>query len=401
MSPGAKVFLTLAALGVTGGVLALAASKKANAAPLPPKEGDGGTVVVPPHDALPPTVSPSEPEAGFDRNSPFAVPGIQDAQEASQLLLHWFSSEGQNLVNGDTSSDRPNVPSNFGSQTQDLNGSFGARTKQVAAAFEHYNGLTPEDGVLSNPLLLALRRWAQSQQLPPQALPPLQSSLPPLPIVLPSSPSLPLPPFSSSPAPATVPLPPILPTAPIIPVPPFIPQAPNQQAAPPVVLPPLPALPTLPTGPVSLPPVPAETAPAHPAAAPTSVSADTAAMVNALLTAEGRSGWNIVDPAVQAWQKSRGLVVDGKFGPKSALAVAEEFGTVPIIRFWPKGSQKAPALQNYRAALLEIANHSTDTTRAAQLKVSAQREQAQAFGAKAAAAPALPADLRVSLAKVA
>jgi peptidoglycan hydrolase-like protein with peptidoglycan-binding domain len=399
MSPGAKLFLTLAALGVTGGVLALAASKKANAAPLPPKHGDGGTVVVPPHPDLPPTVTPSEPEGGFDRSGPFAVPGIQDAAEASRLILRWWAAEGQSLVSGDTAPDRPKVARDFGSRTEDLNGSFGPRTQQAAAAFEHYNGLTPEDGVLSNPLLLALRRWAESQQLPPEALPPKQSPATPLPIVLPSAP-----PATQPSTPIAVPLPPIMPqTPPVVPVPPFIPQQqqPAQQT-PPTVQPPVVAPTPLPPGPVPLPPVLTipQTPPASPAEAPTTVSKDTAAMVNALLTREAKDGWNTIDPSVQAWQKSRGLKTDGLFGPKSALAVAEEFGTVPIIRVWPKASQKAPALQAYRASLIEIANHSTDPTRAAQLRVSAQREQAQGFGPKQGKAPALPPDLRVTIAKV-
>jgi peptidoglycan hydrolase-like protein with peptidoglycan-binding domain len=124
-------------------------------------------------------------------------------------------------------------------------------------------------------------------------------------------------------------------------------------------------------------------------------------MVNALLLREARDGWNTIDPAVQAWQKSRGLKVDGLFGPKSALAVAEEFGTVPIIRSWPKGSQKVSALQNYRASLLEIANHATDLTRAAQLRETVKREQAQSFGVKSGKALALPSNLQVTLAKVA
>jgi peptidoglycan hydrolase-like protein with peptidoglycan-binding domain len=138
-----------------------------------------------------------------------------------------------------------------------------------------------------------------------------------------------------------------------------------------------------------------------PPPAATQVDRITADMVNALLMAEQSNGWNAVSPEVQAWQKSRGLVTDGKFGPKSALAVAQEFGTVPIIRFWPKGSQKAPALQAYRSSLVEIANSSPDATRAAQLRVTAQREQAQSFGVKEGKAPALPQSLRVSLAKVA
>lgn len=129
--------------------------------------------------------------------------------------------------------------------------------------------------------------------------------------------------------------------------------------------------------------------------------ADTAAMVNALLTAEGERGWNRAEPTVQAWQKPRGLKVDGLFGPKTALAVAEEFGTVPIIRVWPAGSQKAKALQDYRAALVELAAHTTDDTRAKQLRVSSQREQAQGYGVKRGTAAPLPESLQVQLAKVA
>lgn len=395
MSPGAKVFLTLATMGVVGGALALAASKKASAAPLPKPEE--GTVVVPPHDGLPPAVVPPEP--GFERTGPFAVPGIQDAQEASRILLRWWATEGQALVAGDTAPDRPSAPNDFGSQQVDLSGEFGARTRAVAAAFEHYSGLSPEDGALSNPLLLALRRWEKSQALPQEALPPAHSAALPAPIVLPAPSSAP------SSGPAVVPLPPIVPQAPVVPVPPSLPPLP--QAGPetpppavPVVVPPAPATPP---GPVPLPPVavPSPAAAEAPPAAPTTVRNDTALMVNALLTAEGRDGWNDVDPAVQAWQPPRGLVVDGKFGPKSALTVAEEFGTIPIIRFWPKGSQKASALQNYRAALVALANKAADPVRAAQLRVSAQREQAQSFGVKQGKAAAIPASIRVSLAKVA
>jgi len=394
MSPGAKVFLTLAGIGGIFGVLALAASKKAGAASLPP----GGTVVVPPHDDVPPEHVP-EPEGGFTRDNPFAVPGIQDAQEASRLLLRWWASEGQSLVSSDTAPDRPFVPNDFGSASADLNGSFGVRTKQAAAAFEHYNGLTPEDGELSNPLLLALRRWAESQSLPAQPLPPRVSPAQPSPIVLPSPSSAP--PGPSVP-PLTVPLPPIMPqSAPVVPVPPFVPQPPPPAgAAPPA---PPQALPATPPPAPSLPPV----APAQPAAAQTpppgatNVSADTAVMVDTLLKREASKGWNAADPTVQAWQKKRGLKTDGLFGPKTALTVAEEFGTVPIIRVWPAGSQKAKALQDYRAALIELANSTTDATHAQQLRVSAQREQAQGFGPKRGAAPALPEDLQVKLAKVA
>jgi hypothetical protein len=126
-------------------------------------------------------------------------------------------------------------------------------------------------------------------------------------------------------------------------------------------------------------PVPASTPAAVPVPASTVLS-DTAQMVAALLDAESRSGWNRIEPTVTAWQTARPpLKVDGKFGPKTALTVAQEFGTVPIVRFWPVGSQKETALNAYRAALIELANHTTDPVRANQLRLSAQREQALAF----------------------
>jgi hypothetical protein len=108
MSPGAKVFLTLAGIGGIFGVLALAASKKSHAASLPP----GGTVVVPPHDGARPSRDvPGEPEGGFSRDNPFAVPGIQDARRGEpQLLLALVGNEGQSLVASDTAPDRPSVP---------------------------------------------------------------------------------------------------------------------------------------------------------------------------------------------------------------------------------------------------------------------------------------------------
>lgn len=398
MSPGAKVFLTLAGIGGIFGVLALAASKKAGAATLPP----GGTVVVPPHEDAPPE-HVTEPEGGIQRDSPFSVPGIQDGAEASRLLLRWWSSEGQSLVSSDTAPDRPSVPQDFGSAPADLNGSYGSRTKAVASAFEHYNGLTPEDGVLTNTLLLALRRWADSQGLPPEALPPRSSPQQPNPIVLPAPSAgpqpLPLPMPLPPPPPIAVPLPPIMPQNPqVVPVPPFVPQAPPPAgAAPPAA--PLPLPQVLPAPP---PPPPAQPeASQTPPPGATTVAADTALMVNTLLEREARKGWNAADPTVQAWQKKRGLKLDGLFGPKSALTVAEEFGTVPIIRVWPAGSQKAPALQNYRAALIELANSTTDATRAQQLRVSAQREQGQGFGPKRGAAAAIPEELQVKIAKVA
>jgi hypothetical protein len=173
--------------------------------------------------------------------------------------------------------------------------------------------------------------------------------------------------------------------------------------------PPVLPVPTQPPA-ASLPPTPGQpTGPAQPtppasppASAPvTTIERDTAAMVAALLAAEASPGWNSTDPNVQIWQKARPpLVVDAKFGPKTALKVAETFGTIPIVRFWPLGTAKAKLLQDYRAGLLSLANASADPVRAQQLRFSAQREQAQAFSVKGKA-PAIPSELQVQIAKVA
>ena len=123
-------------------------------------------------------------------------------------------------------------------------------------------------------------------------------------------------------------------------------------------------------------------------------------MVSALLDAETRAGWNTTDPNVQVFQKARGLTADAKFGPGTALAAAAEIGTLPLIRFWPLGSTKAKLLENYKAALLELANKSPDPNHAQQLRLSAAREDARAYSTKGKL-PALPLDMQVALAKVA
>jgi hypothetical protein len=166
-------------------------------------------------------------------------------------------------------------------------------------------------------------------------------------------------------------------------------------ANPPLVsLPPLPVI--GPAGPAANPPA------APPASAPvTTVEADTAAMVQSLLDAETRSGWNATDPSVAIWQRARPpLKVDSKFGPATALTVAKTFGTLPLVRFWPLGTAKQTLLNNYQQALLSLAAASPDPVHAQQLRLSAQREQAQAFSTKGPL-PAVPIANQVQIAKVA
>jgi hypothetical protein len=157
----------------------------------------------------------------------------------------------------------------------------------------------------------------------------------------------------------------------------------------------------LPAGPVTL-PIPQNVQPSQVSpASSTTVPAETATMVAKLLDAETRSGWNRKEPTVGIWQSSRPpLTVDQKFGPGTATAAAHEIGTLPLIRFWPAdGTPKATAVAKYQNALIALASQSSDPVHAQQLRVSAQREQGQAFSTKGAL-PAVPLSDQVSLTKV-
>lgn len=190
-----------------------------------------------------------------------------------------------------------------------------------------------------------------------------------------------------------------------VPVPLPLPSVPAQPQAPPMVPLPLPppsvSVPP-PPGPVSiqLPQIAPPIAP--PAATGTTVQSDTANLVHGMLDAETRSGWNVIDPIVRAWQKSRGLTADGKFGPQTALTVAKELGTLPLIRFWPLGSTKAKLLAAYQDALMTLsaAARPTDPARADELQHSAQRETALAYSTKGALPP-VPLSAQVQIAQVA
>lgn len=112
----------------------------------------------------------------------------------------------------------------------------------------------------------------------------------------------------------------------------------------------------------------------------TSIPDDTAELLRTLLNREATSSWKRNEPELTVWQRSRGLTADGKFGPGSALRMAQETGLLPIVRFWPKGSVKEKgAVEEYAAALLSIARNAEEP-RKAQLKAAAGREQGQGFG---------------------
>ena len=141
----------------------------------------------------------------------------------------------------------------------------------------------------------------------------------------------------------------------------------------------VPAAPVLPTvpGPAPAPSAPPASAPELPSTAP----ADTVALVTKMLAQEQNPHWRIIpEPLLVAWQKARGLTADGDFGTGGALKMAQEIGTLPIIRGWPKGSFPGDGkLAAYQASLQQIANAAPEP-RASQLRAAAVREQGQGYG---------------------
>jgi hypothetical protein len=135
---------------------------------------------------------------------------------------------------------------------------------------------------------------------------------------------------------------------------------------------PVPAIPGVNTPPV----VPVSTGSVE---QPSAVPADTAQLVAMMLAEEATPNWKRKIPELGVWQTKRGLTPDQSFGPGSAKRMAQEIGTIPIVRFWPKGTLPQTALGPYKAALQAIAASAPEPRRA-QLIMSANREQGQAFG---------------------
>lgn len=371
MSPGAKIFLTLAVAGGVLGMLALAGSSTANAAekePQQPQPGDNAPpdVIVPEPDGAPP-VAQQPPSSGPPPFVPQPFPPVVSVPTPSTPQGPSGQVPAGNTAQGPaqsvpTPASLPTLPPGMVALPNPLGGAplgqFDPASGRVfGPAGTQIGTFDPRTGLFTGANGLQIQ------------IPGFGGSSPPL---------------------QTVPAP--------------VPSAPATPATPATSIPPAVVVPT-PAGPVSIPLPPVATVPSQPPApgpGTTTIQRDTAQMVAALLAAESAAGWNVVpEPNVTAWQEARPpLKVDGKFGPKSAVEVAETFGTLPLIRSWPLGSTKAKLLNDYRAALIKLANATDDPTRSAQLRASAAREQAQSFGVKGKAA-AVPLSSQVQIQKVA
>lgn len=150
------------------------------------------------------------------------------------------------------------------------------------------------------------------------------------------------------------------------------------------VTPPLPPVPTQVLPGLTVTPGPSPT-PAEPPASPAEqagpIKADTLSVLTSMLAQEHSPHWRIIpEPSLRPWQRARGLLVDGAFGPKTALKMGEETGLIPIIRAWPKGtSLGSPNLRQYQSDLRLLASKATEPRRS-QLLAAAMREQGQGYG---------------------
>lgn len=109
-----------------------------------------------------------------------------------------------------------------------------------------------------------------------------------------------------------------------------------------------------------------------------------------LLDEQAAKGWKYVSDAVKDWQKKVGLTADGKFGPGSALRMAEEVAILPWIRYWPTGSaSKSSAVSSYRSRLKAYALRIQPTRpeHAASLIVAANKENGQGWPATPSVSP--------------
>lgn len=346
MTPGAKVFLTLAAIGGTLGVVALFASTEAKAAPGQPKQPKPGSNQPPDVIVPEPGTQPSGPlpQAPAVQIPPLFPPGITPVAPPSVFVPPQVQPSPQAPQTPPASQGTTfTLPNPLGGAPL---GTFNPATGNVFGA----------DGTVIGTFNPTTGMFTGTNGFTVQV------------------PGFPIGAKPNVPTPTT-------------------PAAPG--ASPGVTVP-------LPTGPVTI-PIPQNVQPSPPVspASGTTVPADTAAMVAELLDAETRGGWNKTSPTVQVWQRSRPpLTADAKFGPGTAIAAAHEIGTLPLIRFWPaNGQSKATLLSNYQEALITLANQSSDPVHAAQLRHSAQREQAQAFSTKGAL-PALALSDQVSLTQV-
>jgi hypothetical protein len=116
------------------------------------------------------------------------------------------------------------------------------------------------------------------------------------------------------------------------------------------------------------------------------------ALAGKLINAESTKSWKTAFASdVAAWQKLMGLIADGKFGPKSALAMGAEVGVLPLIRYYSStGGSKAQQVAAFKTALGALASavYAKNPALSVALRSSQDYEQGQGYVTAPAAIPA-------------
>jgi hypothetical protein len=111
-----------------------------------------------------------------------------------------------------------------------------------------------------------------------------------------------------------------------------------------------------------------------------------------MINAESSKNWKTaLSNDIKVWQAVMGLTADGKFGPKSALAMATEVGILPLIRYWAStGGSQSQQLSAYRDALNTLATSvaAKNPAQSIALRSSAAYEGAQGYSTSPAAVAA-------------
>lgn len=116
----------------------------------------------------------------------------------------------------------------------------------------------------------------------------------------------------------------------------------------------------------------------------------TVALAQKMIAIEPSANWKTAfADEIRTWQSRKKLTVDGKFGRESQLAMGQEVGILPVIRYWPKtlGKEQLPAaLEKQRQALHALAKTfaASNPAHAKALDLSASYEAGQGFPVKPA-----------------
>jgi len=80
------------------------------------------------------------------------------------------------------------------------------------------------------------------------------------------------------------------------------------------------------------------------------------ALAKALIDREAQPNWKAaLKPQIKSWQAIVGLKPDGEFGEASAFRMSQDVGILPLVRYWPAGSQESAEVPAYQKQLQDIA----------------------------------------------